>query len=1221
MSTRTLKTIVFSSLLLSLVCFAIIPFSSDILARRLARPPQIAHAKNVLMQRTNIGIKATMSLIDKAHDEGFESAFGILAEGKWKDLQDEGLAIFLFKDDTLQFWSENMEVGHVQELSKKLVWVQNAWCISYWIERDNIKGLLLVKLRNSFTYQNKFLQNEFHKSLNFLEGYSVSPSSLNGSFPVALFGSAPVFYLTYIPLDFEVENRNFVALLANAGFIMLLISIYALFWFPFMRKRVLISIPLLVTLIVAIRLASLHWQLIPQGTWKLFSLEVFAYSWLIPSLGDLLINSFIAFAIVSYIYRTSISKTIDNNKVRFFLGLVFAIISVMLVFTTGNLMAILVHNSTITLEAYRIFNLSIYTFIEYLIISIWFVSVILTLHLTHRLLKDYKAKYLFGIWALAHSTAIAAMFMYNLLPTLYSVALSLLLVLLSVYSKKLTRMVNVSVFLAVTVILSVYTVALISTYAEIKDKEVRKILAINLANERDPVAEVIFPQVARRMQADPDIINYLDNITNREGDLYQHLQNVYMDGYLKKYDFQSTICLPTSDLIIENTGEVYRCYDFFEAMLNDYGMRIPGTSFFHLNNQNGRISYLGMIEYVLPNGDEICIYLELDSKLSRELLGYPELLLSGKASDRSALSGYSSAKYFDGQLVARTGGFNYSMVNQFKIDSLNQYTFVDEGDYNHLIYSNDSDTVLCISRPNESLFNFTASFAWVFLFFYLIFVLWLAIGGLPVGFNFNVPSFKNRIKFSMVQLIFLSLIMVGMVTIVYSVKSFERKNYDSLNEKLLSAKAEVEENLISQDRLSYGNIDLLTNYLVKLSNVLRSDINLYGLSGELMATSRPEVFDRQLIGSEMHPLSYYSLSSRHIPKLIHTEQIGKMEYLSAYAPLFNSANEKVAYLNLPYFTRQGEFIEEIFSVVVALVNIYTLLILFAIFVAVAISNQIAKPLELIREKLSLINLDKHNEPLVYEGKDELGQLVTEYNRMVAELAESAGKLALSQRQSAWREMAKQIAHEIKNPLTPIKLNLQYLIRAKKANTPDWDTLFEKFAETLIDQVNALSNIATEFSNFAKMPVGQFDHVVMNRVIQDAANLFAAYQNIKIEQRLPSEDIIVFADREQLARVLVNLVKNAVQAIGRKDNGIIIISMTRAEKTLLLTVEDNGVGILPEVESKLFTPNFTTKSGGMGLGLAISKGIIEGIGGKVWFETSYGNGTTFFVELPVFMSSI
>jgi signal transduction histidine kinase len=832
------------------------------------------------------------------------------------------------------------------------------------------------------------------------------------------------------------------------------------------------------------------------------------------------------------------------------------------------------------------------------------------------MLKGFSRRHRFALWGSVVVIIIAAMGIFIEFPSVYGIALIIGVIGLIQYFFKPTKALNANLFLALILLLSTYTVLVVSTNSENKDKEVRKILAINLANERDPVAEVIFPQMTRRMYADENIMFYLDNISTHEGDLYTHLNENYLNSYLKKYDFQITVCMSRSNIYLENTGEMLGCFSFFEDMLNEYGMRIPGTSFYHLNNQNGRISYLGMIEYVLPDGEEICIYLELDSKLSRELLGYPELLLDGNITGRSIFSKYSSAKYFDGQLIARTGNFEYPLYNTYEADSASLYTFIDNKSYNHLMYSNDGEIELFLSRPKDNLFNVTASFAWVFLFLYIVVTLWLLLGGIPVGFNFRVPSLKNRIRYSMVQLIFLSLIMVGMVTITYSVKGFESKNYDSLNEKLLSAKVDIEDDLVPQEVIHPDYTDYLTHYLIKLSNVLRSDINLYSLNGELIATSRPEVFERQLIGTDMHPLSYYELSTKYSPKLIHTEQIGKMEYLSAYAPIFNNRNQMVAYLNLPYFTRQGEFMEEVFSVIVALVNIYALLILFAIFVAIVISNQISKPLELIREKLSKVNLDKHNETISYEGNDELGQLVAEYNRMVVELAESANKLAQSQRQIAWREMAKQIAHEIKNPLTPIKLNLQYLIRAKKNNQPDWDSMFDKFSDSLIDQINTLSNIATEFSNFAKMPVGQFKHIVLNGIVNDAVSLFSAYPNIYLEKSIPAEEISIYADKEQISRVFVNLIKNAVQAIGRRDDGHLRVSVVKSEPNVRVIIEDNGMGISEDVAEKIFTPNFTTKSGGMGLGLAISKGIVEVVGGSIWFETTPGLGTKFFVQLPI-----
>ncbi|HCY00097.1 MAG TPA: hypothetical protein DG754_08165, partial [Bacteroidales bacterium] len=955
----------------------------------------------------------------------------------------------------------------------------------------------------------------------------------------------------------------------------------------------------------------------PKGQWPLFKPEVFAYSWLAPSVGDLLLNTIILFAIIAYAFRPIISLAKNSNRRVRIIGVLLSIVSLWLFLVSESLIAILVQNSTITLEAFRIFNLSVFSLLEYLIISLWFASASLLLIAARYLLNSLSKKKLLGLWGLIIVVLGIGSFITGNTWGFHTLILLFALCVLFLYYQPHTKFIHSSIFLIFISIISVFSVWNVSVNASQKDNEIRKLLAINLANERDPIAEVNFPQVARKMHADGTIREFLDTIEDDEDGLYEYIQENYLSGYLNKYDFQITVCLSASQLHIENSGDVVSCFGFFENMLNEYGLRIPGSSFYHLNNQNGRISYLGMVEYVLQDGTEVCIYIDLDSKLSKELLGYPELLIDRAISVKRQVSEYSSAKYFDNELIAFTGSYNFPLRNIHHPDSTSRYTFINANGYSHMLYKDDGRTTIILSKPKVSTFNVTASFAWVFLFFYFTIIVWLTLGGLVNLAQNLMPSFKNRIKFTMVLVLFLSLILVGTVTIAFSVKSFEQKNLDNLNEKLVSVMVDVENNLLPHDILYPEYNHYLTTYLIELSNVFHSDINLYDTNGTLLVTSRPEVFERKLFGRQMNPLAWFDLENNHAAKLIHSESIGNMDYLSAYAPLVDQSNQKVGYLNLPYFTRQGEFMKEVLLVIVALVNIYAFLILLTILIAVFISNKIAKPLELIRQRISTIDITRHIETIDYQGKDEVGQLVSEYNRMVIELAESAKKLAQSQRQSAWREMAKQIAHEIKNPLTPIKLNLQLLIKAKKEGHSDWSSLFDRFASSLNEQISTLSNIATEFSNFAQMPVGQFGVVDLVEVINDVVTLFSAYPNVRVE----TEDnfngqALVYADKDQLQRVFVNLLKNAIQAIGKEDNGLIAISINHRDDWIEVTVTDNGMGIPFELEEKLFSPNFTTKSGGMGLGLAISKNIIEVIGGKIWFETKHKKGTRFFVNMPL-----
>ncbi|MCI0619118.1 ATP-binding protein, partial [bacterium] len=284
-------------------------------------------------------------------------------------------------------------------------------------------------------------------------------------------------------------------------------------------------------------------------------------------------------------------------------------------------------------------------------------------------------------------------------------------------------------------------------------------------------------------------------------------------------------------------------------------------------------------------------------------------------------------------------------------------------------------------------------------------------------------------------------------------------------------------------------------------------------------------------------------------------------------------------------------------------------------IAIIISDHVTRPLKLIREKLSNIKLGKANEPIEWKNRDEIGSLVNEYNRMINELQKSAELLAKSEREFAWREMAKQVAHEIKNPLTPMKLNVQHLQRTWMKQEDDRDKKIERITGTLIEQIEALSNIAGEFSSFAKMPAGVSEKVNVKNILENSLALFKDSTDCEFVFESLAEEAFVFADKEQLLRVFNNLLKNALQAIPENQQGKIHVSLARKEKNLLIGIKDNGTGIAEDKADKIFLPNFTTKTGGMGLGLAMVKSIVETFGGSIRFETSARSGTEFFVLLP------
>ncbi len=1199
--------------------FILSVYSSAITSIFFESEPNFKRIENKIQGDLNESEVYARLFLEKSNKFGISKVFKIYSDSLSSTLTKKNISILLFRNNNLVFWSNSIDLHNLPNNTSKyfLCNIQNTWYIGQWLATKSDKVLALLLLKHEYPYQNKFLKNTYNPHFNGLNGYEVTPQNRSDGKCVTLNDGTPINFKKSNRTNDEL-NSNVKSTFQWLSFLLLIGVVFVIFKCFFFKRKPILSSLLLGVIILIIRGVSLEIGFPNQGLGALFSPEIYAHTIINPSLGDYLVNAILFFALVLFIYRRFNSL---ENKYPIKYPKIGGLISAALVWgvfiVVDSLFSSLVMHSTITFETYRIFNLSIFSLLGYIAVSLWVVSSLLITDLwtnVFRKLFDESNLALLALFGFIIAYAITIVF--GTMPTLYGFIWSIIAFVFIFRFRYRGLQVSTSWFLILVCLLSLYSVFLISDFTYRKDQEVRKVLAINLSNERDPVAEMLFGSLVRRLEADTLIHRYLEDIQRHDIEMYGYLQNSYFNGYFKKYDFRATVCNPGSDLIMDNSDHRVDCNGFFNDLINVYGITIPGTSFYFLNTQNGRINYVGYAE-CSHSGRTSRLYIELDSRINTEQLGYPELLLEGKLINKSKLSDYSTAKYHQNQLIAQTGDFPYRLENTFKLDSTQKFTFTNQGGSNHLVYRNDADDIVILSRPRETLLNTTASFAYTFFFFGFMLLLWLSLASFPLKTSTRVPSFKNRIKVAMILVVFLSLILVAAVSIIYSINSFKNRSIDSLSEKLQSVMVEMERDYGKEDLFTLANYDFLSNRLVQLSNIFYSDINLYNTSGILIGSSRPEIFERQLQGRNMNPEAWYEMAYCNNQKIIQEEKIGDMTFFSAYVPLIDQNSNIICYLNLPYFTRQGEFVLELYSIIVAIINIYVLITLFAFIVAIMISNKISKPLELIREKIRNVDISGHNEPIRYISEDELGQLVKEYNRMVLELADSAEKLARSQRESAWREMAKQIAHEIKNPLTPMKLSLQHLVKAKREGAENWDMMFQKFSVSLIDQIQSLSNIATEFSNFAKMPITSIVEVNMSSIIDEVLTLFSGYKNIKLNfNNSCSSPILVKGDREQLFRVFVNLVKNAVQSIERGKAGEIKISLSCNGEIMTAVIGDNGMGIPEEVQPKLFSPNFTTKSGGMGLGLAIVKGIVENTGGRIWFETEPGNGTKFFVELPI-----
>ncbi len=757
-----------------------------------------------------------------------------------------------------------------------------------------------------------------------------------------------------------------------------------------------------------------------------------------------------------------------------------------------------------------------------------------------------------------------------------------------------------------------------------KERKSREVLIENLSfrlvREEDPVAEMYLKGLEPYIEKDNDLKKMLKVEEFSPEKIKEYLEKKYFVGYMSRYELQIVPCWPGGDLMIEETGERFNCYNYFDELITQFGDTVSGTKhFYFLDNDNGSVTYMGVFGYFKDNPDyEVNLYIEINSKPVFIGLGYPELLKSERERKIFEVDQiYAYAKYVNGHLAKQYGKFEYEVSSDIFENGNGDKYYVETAKESHLVYRPDKNVLIVLSRAKVSFSDIVIGFSIFFIAFFLLAVITLITIKIKKGLPFFHLSIQERIQIALIGLVLVLLLIIGVSSVYYSIYQFKKKNDEILSQRLTSVLMEVEQKLAREKKVTYEMRNYLQPLLQKFSNVFFCDINLFSLDGHLIASSRPELYVKGLTGRLMSPKAFYEMSVNKKVEFKHEEHIGSLKYVSAYDVVLNGNNEPLAYLNIPYFVGSDELREQISSLVVAVINAYLIFVLIAISLAVVVAKRITYPLSMIQSRLEKVSLSKKNEKIGYKRKDEIGELVSVYNHMVDELAESAEKLAQTERETAWREMAKQIAHEIKNPLTPMKLHVQYLQRAWKDNVDNFDEYLERVTNSLIEQIDQLSVIATEFSNFAKMPVAKRGRMDLISKLKNTCDLHKKTPDLRIiEEFDPTTPVWIYADPDQMVSVFNNLIKNASQAIPKNREGILRIKVETGDKKVKITFADNGTGMPDDVKEKIFQPNFTTKSSGMGLGLAIVKNIITNSKGKIWFTSTKSRGTTFYIELPL-----
>ncbi len=1136
------------------------------------------------------------------------------------DSADAGLYYTVSRHDTLLFWSSSLVAFDLKtepiKAEGNLVKMPTGWFYIFSREVDGfaIKGFMLIK--RDFPYQNRYVHASFQEAFNLSDQCEVVAELKPGTIQVFCHEGKFHFGIQFRDQQSFTSAETTPGLLFFLLFVLLIAAHFSK-WVSGSKLKPWVQFGFMLLFAVTFYLV-LNYLKLPDEVFanKLFAPSHFAWIGVLSSLGDYLLLSILLF-VVAHSFFVIFRKEQHKSLISPGTSSLFLFAACYFVATTG-LILVLLNHSDLSLELYSNYALSIPNILATGCIALQVLGLGVVLIRVRCVTRQHHRSLSFFVLSVGSLLAVLLVLLLvgTVLPVGWVLCYIVLLFLLDRISVELLSKYKLTSLFVFGLLLA-FGLNLVAQF-EIEGRRagIQQVMAVNLATERDPAAEIFLSDFETKILKDTLVHSYLVPPYRK---LEKYLKEIYFNGFWNNYELQVTVCTTKDSVYLPDDRKKFPCQDFFDALKLSKGVRLPGSDFYFMDRLNGRISYLGELHLSTGKGSSSLVaFVELNSKIIPEGKGYPQLLMDQQAAKRNRNEGYSYAKYFDNKLVDRGGSFQYDPAMWRDIRFSKEFSFFEKDGFLHCVYRRSGENYVVVSYPVNTWVEKGRGFPPMFFFIYLLGLAWILLARKSGLISSNRFELRGKIQFTLVSTLLVLLFLIGLGLIRYNYQEFQRSMKENLDQRVRAISSELGLRIGNAVRLDSIH-DYLGDQLVEISDITWTDINIYDLNGKLAASSRYEIFEQGLTSERIDPRAFFSLNILGSATFLHNENLGKMAFFSVYAPLYNSSQQLAGYVNLPYFNRQDDFTRQVSGFIIAFINLYILLVLLTMVVALVISTKLTAPLLQIEQKLKGIALGKQNATIEYLGDDEIGRLVKAYNKKVAELADSAALLARSERESAWKEMARQIAHEINNPLTPMKLNIQYLQKMKDQGAPNFDAYFNQVTGMLVGQIDALSAIASAFSDFARLPSSHIEPVEMVGLIREVAILFEAPDKYSLKVVSREDLLFVSGDRIQLRRALVNILRNATQAIQDQVGGAILVSVEPLGERLKVAIRDNGSGIPDADRERLFEPNFTTKSGGMGLGLAITKSILENYKAEIDFQSEPGQ-TIFFLDFPLLSTS-
>ncbi len=1137
-------------------------------------------------------------------------------------------SFFLFNAGRLISWSANDFVPTAASVAEpftiKLLKAGNGnYLAKKWKLKDRQFLVAIIPLIRNYTIINDYLKREWNDHVFPSPNFDVLEPDANLGLPVCIQEEC-AFRISFLISDLPIHQKmNFAAV----AFISLAIILLIALSYRYIEK---IRSPEIQFLILYALLWSIRYVMVslnfPAGLLDsdLFNPQIFASSTLNASLGDLILNEIFLLILCIHLFRNyknfkSLKYLYGKNILAWMLSVVSALCVLYAALFPFIVVQTLYNNSSIVLDlsqSLRFDQLRIIATIGVLLSGIC--SFLFAHTFTRLLIADSDSirvvvSFLIGtiLFFLINSIVEQSYLSSLILGTGYFI----LVYFLRLYNSLRQLGFKTFVYLFVSIFFMSTNGAYAIHFFEHKEKiENQFRFASNFLIDRDYFGEYLLRETAEKISKDAfSQIRIASPFLSRDA-VRQKIRQVFIPSYFNKYDVEINIFNAAGQPLDNRTDASFS--EMIGAYDND-SFRTGYESVYFINSPSNDITQKYLVKIPMSRMNVIAGYVVLELSLKKIIPEsvYPELLVDNSFKEFYRAQDISYAVYSDTSLLFSSGDFNYEKA--FKREWLGVpelHTIgVTEAGFDHIALEDQNSRVAVVSSPQTQRVYMLANFSFWLVLGLAIILIQLLFLGVENYWQGEKLFFSARIQLLLNAAFFLPLIIVSVTTLnLTNISSQIQLNNEYLN-KAEAFGTQLAVNLNHYLEEGTEDVGSFENALTDMASLTNLDANVFDVNGELLASSQPLIVENNLVSGYINPKAWQEiLDGKNL--VIQTEHVGTLEYFVSYAALKAPRTGKlIGILGIPFFQSASSLERVQISILANILSIFALIFIGLVILSYFVSQWLTFPLKFITQSLRKTSLVRTNQPLIWNADDEIGLMVKEYNQMLLKLGESKAELEHTQRERAWREIAQQVAHEIKNPLTPMKLTLQQLERSLLAasQTPE---KIEKAVASLLTQVETLNEIASSFSSFAKMPEPVMQPLDLVSLLRRIVDLHLHAGDLMFTT--PIKEAFVLGDEQLLGRTFSNLILNAFQSAQPGKAMQVNVILNRDNGNYVIEFQDTGKGIQPHEAERIFSPYFTTKQSGSGLGLAITKQAVEQMKGKIWFETEIGKGSTFYVTLPV-----